>query len=54
MSIPSLLKKITCCHKFNEVCEHRKFEFESDKFPYKIIKTFLCEKCGKFKKVNIS
>lgn len=51
--IKNILDKWSCKHKYKEISESKTFEDEISKRPFKIIKTFLCSECGKFKKINI-
>lgn len=47
------LKELFCAHKFELEDTAEVYEYPSSKRPYKIIKTFMCKKCGKIKKLEI-
>ena len=48
-----LLTKWSCHHDWELVHENDVYEYECDKYPIKIVSTFMCKKCGKFKKIKL-
>ena len=46
-------KKFLCCHEWEKVRETKIYWSDTDKYPSIVEITFLCKKCGKFKKVRV-
>lgn len=51
--IKKYLEKLACSHNW-KVCDKVSiYEYSNSKLPYKIIKYYVCTKCGKIKKINL-
>lgn len=51
--IKDFLFKISCCHKWEMISRINTYEDAASRYPYKIVATFVCCKCGKFKKIKL-
>lgn len=48
----NLLSKLLCSHQWKELRIFDYYEYEDDKLPHKREILYLCEKCGKLKKMK--
>ena len=46
-------KKFLCCHEWEQTKESEVYWSETDKRPTWVEITFLCKKCGIFKKIKV-
>lgn len=46
-------KKFLCCHEWEQIKESELYWSETDKRPTWAEITFLCKKCGRFKKIKV-
>ena len=46
-------KKFLCCHEWEQIKESEVYWSETDKRPTLVEITFLCKKCGRFKKIKV-
>jgi hypothetical protein len=46
-------KKFLCCHEWEQVKQSELYWSGTDKCPTWVEITFLCKKCGKFKKIRV-
>jgi hypothetical protein len=46
-------KKFLCCHEWEQTKESEVYWSETDKRPTWVEITFLCKKCGRFKKIKV-
>lgn len=46
-------KKFLCCHEWEQIKQSELYWSETDKRPTWTEITFLCKKCGKFKKIKV-
>lgn len=46
-------KKFLCCHEWEQIKESEVYWSETDKRPTWVETTFLCKKCGRFKKIKV-
>jgi len=46
-------KKFLCCHEWEQIKESEVYWSETDKRPTWVEITFLCKKCGRFKKIKV-
>lgn len=51
--IKELFKKWSCCHEWELVNKTRVYKYGERGMPYRIEATFVCKKCGKFKKIDL-
>lgn len=48
-----LVEKWACCHDWETYHITNVYENDSDKIPWKVEHTLICQKCGKIKKVKL-
>lgn len=48
-----LVEKWACCHEWENYHITKTYENDSDKKPWKVEHTLICQKCGKIKKIGI-
>ena len=51
--IKNLFNKLLCLHSWKLEQKHNVYAYEDDKFPTYEKRLYICEKCGKFKKVEL-
>lgn len=51
--VEAFKKKFLCCHEWEKVKETKIYWISTDKYPSIVEATFLCKKCGKFKKIKV-
>lgn len=51
--VEAFKKKFLCCHEWEQVKQSKIYWSESDEYPTLVEVTFLCKKCGKFKKIRV-
>lgn len=47
-----MIKQLFCNHNYQLIDQVKHYAFESDKLPYKLAKIYMCNKCGKVKKIE--
>lgn len=47
-----MFKKLFCNHNYQLIDQVEHYVFESDKMPYKHTKIYMCNKCGKVRKIK--
>jgi hypothetical protein len=51
--VEAFKKKFLCCHEWEQVKKSELYWSGTDKYPTWVEITFLCKKCGKFKKIRV-
>jgi hypothetical protein len=51
--VEAFKKKFLCCHEWEQIKESEVYWSETDKRPTWVEITFLCKKCGRFKKIKV-
>lgn len=51
--IQDFFKKWSCCHEWRLISKTDIYKNSESKIPCKVVATFVCKKCGKFKKIDL-